>query len=187
MPGQRGKRGRGGYQAPATPAATSGPGALSRRTDGGPAKPQPVRALPGGKFGDRQATVQQQQAAPLASAPPPPAPVAGGGGQEPPVDPMAMVAQAAQNFTTAPLGPFDRPSEYPGEPLTEGLSSGPGAGPEVLGLPPAANPDDLDLQAFARYLPGLEAMANQPTASVATRNFVRRLRGAVPPGQGVPV
>ena len=31
--------GRGGYQAPTNPAAISGPGALSQRTDGGPTQP----------------------------------------------------------------------------------------------------------------------------------------------------
>jgi len=70
---------RGGSRTPTNPAAVSGPGALSQRTDGGAS--QPIRLAPGGPYGQRQALEQTQQAAPLAagtgsgapspSAPPP--------------------------------------------------------------------------------------------------------------------
>ena len=185
-------RGRGGYRKPTDPAPVSGPGGLSKRTDGGPGDKQPLRAIPGGSFGDRQATLDQQRAAPLArasSTPPAAAPAPASPQGAPgaaPVDPMALVRQAAENFTPPNVAPFDRPTDFPAEPVTEGLSTGPGAGPESLGLP-AAPTGDPDLQVLARYLPALEMMANQPTASVATRNFIRRLRGAVPPGQGTAI
>lgn len=59
-------RSRGGYRKPANPAAVSGPGASSARTDGGPG--QPIRVAPGGDYGDRKAMVAQQSAAPMAQA-----------------------------------------------------------------------------------------------------------------------
>lgn len=80
------------------------------------------------------------------------------------------------------LGPLTGPTARPGEPVTAGIDMGPGPGPEALGLA-GANPDDEDLARLAPYLPTLELLANQPNASMATRNFVRRIRGGVPPTQ----
>lgn len=57
--------GVGGYQAPANPAAASGPGELSQRTDSA----QPVREWPDAKYGDNAAFVSQQQGAPLPQSP----------------------------------------------------------------------------------------------------------------------
>lgn len=50
-------------------------------------------------------------------------------------------------------------------------------GPDALALTQQQNADFAD---FASYLPALELMANQPTASVALRNFVRQVRGSLP-------
>lgn len=60
-------RKRGGYQKPERPAAVSGPGALSQRTDRG----QPIRVAPGGNYGERKALEAQQAAAPMATSPAP--------------------------------------------------------------------------------------------------------------------
>lgn len=97
----RRKKGSGGDRTPANPAAVSGPGALSQRTDGpittNPSNAeqarQPVRPIPGGTFGDRQGSIDQQSAAPMAAAPPTPAlspgvAVAGNGGPNLPFDPF---------------------------------------------------------------------------------------------------
>lgn len=46
-------------------------------------------------------------------------------------------------------GPLDRPTERPDEPLTAGIPSGPGPGPEVLG---GMAGDDVGLQLRALYL-----------------------------------
>lgn len=54
--------GRGGYQAPDEPAAVSGPGALSQRTDGR----QPTRELPDAKYGEAKEFREAQQGAPMA-------------------------------------------------------------------------------------------------------------------------
>jgi hypothetical protein len=90
------------------PAMTSGPGALSRRTDGGPASKQAIRYVSGmPNYGDAQALMDMQAAAPMAASPTPgaaPAPVAGG---EP----------AQQGPTTIPIdAPHDPNAPMPTEP-----------------------------------------------------------------------
>lgn len=85
---------RGGRRVPANPAPVSGPGALSERTDGGPA--QPVRSFPAEFQGQRQQLEQLQQSAPLE---------AGGGGV-----PASSPPSAAAEFAGI-LGPTQRPNE----------------------------------------------------------------------------
>lgn len=109
--GRRGGRG-GNDTTPRRPAAVSGPGALSRRTDGGPGA-QPVRPVPAEQHGDRQASVELQQAAPLAAAAPP------GAGAPP---------GAAAPTSPGPIELPDvfAPTARPGEPITTGnLSDSP--------------------------------------------------------------
>lgn len=146
--------GRGGYRRPNNPAPVSGPGALSKRTDGGPG--QPVRTPSGGAYGERQALDQLQQAAPLSASP------GGDVGAPEPAD------------ITAGLVGFDAPTQMPDEPVTAGAALGDGPGPEALGLP---NEPDEDMQRLVSYIPVLEHMANQPGASKAARNLVRQLKG----------
>lgn len=57
---------RGGYRKPEHPAPVSGPGAMSRRTDGGPT--QPVRDLPNPQYGEQQAFHDIQASAPMEGA-----------------------------------------------------------------------------------------------------------------------
>lgn len=146
---------RGGYQQPASPAPVSGPGSLSKRTDGGPGK-QPVRVPSGGAYGDRTNLEQLQQAAPLA------ADTGGDVGAPQPADVGANV-----------IG-FDQPTQQPDVPVTAGAPTGDGPGPEALGLP---NQPDEDLRRLIAYLPVFEHMANQPGSSKAARNLVRQLKG----------
>lgn len=110
--------GKGGYQAPSSPAPVSGPGRLSRRTDGGPS--QPIRQIPGGSYGDRKELTQLQQGAPLAQVPSLPTASQGGGG-----------AVSASPVTPIPLS---APTQRPDEPVTAGAALGPGPGPEALGV-----------------------------------------------------
>jgi len=103
--------GKGGYQAPAHPAAVSGPGRLSQRTDGGPA--QQLRHLPDAQYGEDATFTAQQRSAPLAQVGPPPASQgSAGGGRE--------------------VVGFDAPSARPDEPVTAGAPLGPGPGMEAL-------------------------------------------------------
>jgi hypothetical protein len=143
----------GGYRQPSSPAPVSGPGALSKRTDGGPG--QPVRAPSGGAYGERQQLEQLQQAAPLAES-------AGGVTAGAPVD------------VTADLVGFGAPTQMPDEPVTAGAALGAGPGLEALGLP--SQPGE-DIRRLVAYLPVLEHMANQPGSSRAARNLVRQLKG----------
>lgn len=145
---------RGGERTPSRPAPVSGPGALSKRTDG-----QPLRTPTGMGYGEAGALEQLQRAAPLSATPggDTPVPTAGGGGAAP------------VNVTG-----FGEPTQQPGTPVTAGAALGPGPGLEALGLP--QQPSE-DLKALIGYLPVLEFMANQPGASHAARNLVRTLKG----------
>ena len=147
----------GGYRQPSSPAPVSGPGALSKRTDG-PAGggSQPVRAPSGGAYGDRQELEQLQQAAPLSASPGGDAGAPGGAD------------------VTADLVGFGAASQMPDEPITAGAAAGAGPGLEALGLP---NQPGDDMRKLAMYLPVLEHMASQPGASKAARNLVRQLKG----------
>jgi hypothetical protein len=147
---------RGGYRQPGSPAPVSGPGALSQRTDGGPGK-QPVRVPTGGQYGDATQLQQLQQAAPVAASP---------GGD-------VGAPQPAGDVTDGLIG-FDQPTQQPDVPVTAGADSGPGPGPEALGLP---NQPDDDMRRLIAYLPVFEHMANQPGSSSAARNLVRTLKG----------
>ncbi len=107
----------GGKRTPRNPAPVSGPGKLSRRTDGGP---QQVNAdMTGMDYGDNQDFNDMQASAPMAASKPQlpkdTAPARGGGSMP------------------APTGGLFSPSQRPTEPVTAGASFGPGAssGPPV--------------------------------------------------------
>lgn len=110
--------GHGGYRPPAKPAPVSGPGAHSRRTDGGPA--QSISAAPDQAYGAMKEQQDAQRIAPMGGATPMPhaaaVPQGGGEVQLPP-------------YTGSPFG---APTARPNEPITHGVDIGPGAGPEAL-------------------------------------------------------
>src|SRR5882757_8760460 len=133
----------GGYRQPNNPAPVSGPGAMSKRTDGGPGK-QPVRAPSGGAYGERQNLEQLQQGAPLSASP------GGDAASGSPVD------------QTAGLIGLGEPSQQPDVPVTAGAATGDGPGMEALGLP---NQPDEDMRKLVQYLPVFEHMANQVGSS----------------------
>lgn len=112
-------RRRGGYQRPSQPAAVSGPGALSQRTDG-----KVPQMLPsGGDYGDRKALADQQSAAPISPQGGPQG--ATGGGPTP-------AASGPPGF--GPAGAFS-PTQRPGEPMTAGTDWGDGPGQPANPLP----------------------------------------------------
>ena len=106
--------GRGGYEAPTNPAAISGPGALSQRTDGGPT--QPAKYMPGLGYGQGGQNYDNQVSAPLAGNP--------------------IAAPTAQDMSGEPAPikptPLDAPTQFPDEPGTAGIDRGPGGGSELL-------------------------------------------------------
>lgn len=74
MPNRDKRENRGGKRTPEKPAAVSGPGALSQRTDTktgtNPSNPsQPVRHIPTDTYGESKQLTTQQQSAPMAAAP----------------------------------------------------------------------------------------------------------------------
>lgn len=146
---------RGGYRKPAKPAPASGPGRLSRRTDGGPG--QPVRALSDAAYGEQKTYREDQAGAPLASAP---------GAAQTPAGPLADLSR---------LVPFEAPTQRPGEPVTAGAATGPGPGLDSLGLDQANDPG---IRYMREMLPMLEIAAMLPTSSFEFRQYVRRLRGS---------
>jgi len=96
---------RGGYRKPANPAPVSGPGELSRRTDGA----QPAMEMTGGTYGENQELMDLQTSAPMAQVE---------------TDPSAGAAQAA--MAMPPVTPLFAPSQRPDEPATAGMPFGPG-------------------------------------------------------------
>lgn len=112
----------GGYRQPSNPAPVSGPGMLSKRTDGGaidgmqaPAT-QPQRYIPDLGYGKGKEMMEQQAGAPMAGNTIPQ--------YEPPVVPQSV-----------PLG---APTMFPEEPITAGVDFGPGPGREALRIPNTA-------------------------------------------------
>lgn len=150
--------GHGGYRRPTNPAPVSGPGKLSRRTDGR----QPVRDLPNAKYGESTAFREAQAAAPMSGD-------IGSGG---------MAAQAGG----APMGPdlsgivpLDAPSQRPDEPITAGMPGGLGPGPRI---PQQTSPLTDEQRARLRsYMPVLVILASREDADPNTRQLVRQLRG----------
>ena len=104
--------GQGGYRQPTNPAPVSGPGALSKRTDGGAIdgmqKPntQGAKYMPGLGYGKGGENMANQQSAPMAANPMP-------------------------SFTP-PTVPLSAPTQRPDEPITTGVDVGAGAGSEVM-------------------------------------------------------
>lgn len=142
---------RGGYRKPNNPAPVSGPGALSRRTDGGPVQGAKEMAA-GGKYGERKDLMELQQGAPMQGNPTPsmPAPT------------IATPRQPVTNLFA--------PTERPDEPLTAGAPVGPGRTPqqEVTGR----------YVTVSKYLPALEDMAVSPDAPVSFKNFLQYVKAA---------
>lgn len=140
--------GKGGYQAPNNPAPVSGPGALSQRTDGGPADTQAAQYVSGLPYGEGQAMMNMQQAAPMAAAQAP-----------------------------APIVPLHAPSQRPNEPVTAGANAGPGPDMSSLGLGQRDIAADTNFTAaLASYMPALMHIASQSKTSPETRNIIRQLR-----------
>lgn len=125
---------KGGYRQPFNPAPVSGPGALSKRTDGGAidGMTQPPRYMAGLGYGEG-GNMEQQTGAPLAGNPSP-AP------------------------TLPDLVPLDAPTRRPDEPLTAGVDYGPGPGSEILAsMPNYAPAPSATFRQLAQFDPSGDA------------------------------
>lgn len=140
-----------------TPVA-SGPGALSRRTDTGPA--QKMRDLPNADYGEGATYKDLQKGAALGQS-----------------DPTKGLDQAPQpNPAAGSVIPMGAPSMDPGTPVTAGAAMGAGPGNEALGIVPQSQ---QDMKAQIVNLPVYEYMANQEGAPWALRNLVRKIKASM--------
>lgn len=148
------------------PSATpSLPGAMARRTDGGPASKQAVRYAAGEPGSEDFAALQGQ--ADMAKTP------------EAKPMPQSAITQAAaqgnqQGGQQQPMQnpvqpiPLGAPSQYPTQPVTHGADAGAGAGSEALILP-----DNSQAQ-YQTALQLFQQMASQPNASAAIKYLAQR-------------
>jgi hypothetical protein len=104
---------QGGYRRPSNPAPVSGPGALSRRTDG-----QGARYMAGGEYGEGQEMMDLQTSAPMSKAPE----------QSRMRQPRSSRQVVEEGMSPTPLF---APTERPDEPITAGAPFGPGPGPAM--------------------------------------------------------
>lgn len=152
--------GHGGSRTPGSPAPVSGPGALSKRTDG-----QGTKYVSGLPYGEGQDFVDLQSSAPMAKAASP--------------SPNTRQGSAAATGARLPT-PLGAPTERPDEPLTEGNPMGAGAGEGVLThRPMGAGSREVfkaDAKSLAPYLPGLLRAAEATDAPQGFVRFVRYLR-----------
>lgn len=148
---------QGGRRTPANPAPVSGPGRLSRRTDGGPT--QPSRYMAGLPYGEGADFLDLQSSAPMAAA-----------------NAAAPMMQGGSAGGPGALVPLSAPTQRPDEPLTEGNPLGPGAGAEILATPKPA--DARDRAMLQKYLPQLRQIASQGDAPAGFKAFVQYLNGA---------
>lgn len=143
----------GGARTPSNPAPVSGPGAMSKRTDGGPG--QPIRDPGGLAYGDGQELRSVQGAAPMS-------------GQSP-----QAAALASNGVPLADMSPnLFAPTDAPNEPVTAGLPFGPGPGPSTA-APMPEGPTKARLEAS---LPQLLRAAESPFVSPEFRSLVSYIR-----------
>jgi hypothetical protein len=145
--------GKGGYQAPSSPASVSGPGKYSQRTDGGPEAPD--LTMRQDNYGDTKALADIKGSAPMSSSSAPPPPPQGSAPQ---------------------VTPFGAESENPDEPVTAGADFGAGPGSEVMGL---GMSESADLQKVRKYLPLLQQYLDDDTVPDSVRALYRYVRDAV--------
>lgn len=144
---------RGGYRKPNNPAPVSGPGKLSRRTDGGPGSKQAMKEIRTGKYGESKQLMEQQRGASMAGAP----------------TPTPKVQAPAQRNMPKVTSLFS-PTERPNEPVTAGMSFGPGSN-----MSPVVA-DRSKVTVVGKYLPELEMLAAEEDAPNSFRAFVRAVK-----------
>lgn len=66
------------------------------------------------------------------------------------------------------------PTQRPDEPITAGLSTGPGPGPEVLGL----DPRPMETVQMKKWMPILKPIIDEPDTPESVKMLYRYMRGA---------
>jgi hypothetical protein len=145
---------QGGYRKPGNPAPVSGPGALSRRTDG--------RVAEGFAYGMNKQINEQAAGAPMAKAPSP---------------------MAARSMDVAPqlppVTPLTDPTMNPDESVMAGINMGAGPGAEALMLPNMNDSSAEFNKSISSYYPVLSYIASRPNTSPETRRTLAILMNEV--------
>jgi hypothetical protein len=145
---------QGGYRKPGNPAPVSGPGALSRRTDG--------RVAEGFAYGMNKQINEQAAGAPMAKAATPLA-----------ARPMNVAPQLP------PVTPITAETERPDELVTSGVDGTPGPGSEALMLPDRADSEMEFKRSIEAYYPVLNYIASRPNTSPDTRRVLASLMNGI--------
>jgi hypothetical protein len=144
---------QGGYRKPGNPAPVSGPGALSRRTDG--------RVAEGFAYGMNKQINEQAAAAPLAKAAP----------------------MAARSMNVAPqlppVTPLTDPTMNPDESVMAGINMGAGPGAEALMLPSMNDSSAEFNKSISSYYPVLSYIASRENTSPETRRALAMIMNEV--------
>jgi hypothetical protein len=145
---------QGGYRKPGNPAPVSGPGALSRRTDG--------RVAEGFAYGMNKQINEQAAGAPMAKAPSP---------------------MAARSMNVAPqlppVTPLTDPTMNPDESVMAGINMGAGPGAEALMLPDMNNSSAEFNKSISSYYPVLSYIASRENTSPETRRALAMIMNEV--------
>lgn len=134
---------------------------------------EPVTTAPGQEYGQRSQQRAAQRTVPL--APPPQAGPAAAAPSPSPAGPPGMPPAQSPLMSGEPpadhagLVSFLHPTNRPNEPITAGMASGPGPGPEVLGGVGAAAANGAVEQGTLKSLLG--SLANGPSSSTALRDL----------------
>jgi hypothetical protein len=110
---------QGGMRTPRNPAPVSAPGALSRRTDGGPQQVNP--RMSGMAYGENSDFEEMQAAAPMSASPSA-------------KSPSARSRQATSGSSKSRVPMFSQ-TQRPDEPVTAGAPFGPGPGEAPSPMP----------------------------------------------------
>ncbi len=138
---------------------------VNGRGGNGQSGTQAARYVSGLPYGEGQALMATQEAAPLAAAPS--------------IEQSSMPSGLASAAASQPVIGLNEPSARPDEPVTAGAGMGAGPGMEALGPSPDQTFNkqlQADNQRLVQYLPSLEQMANDPSASNTFRNFIQYLK-----------
>jgi hypothetical protein len=138
---------------------------VNGRGGNGQSGTQAAKYVSGLPYGEGQALMATQEAAPLAAAPS--------------IEQSSMPSGLASAAASQPVVGLNEPSARPDEPVTAGAGMGAGPGMDALGPSPNQTFNkqlQADNQRLVQYLPSLEQMANDPSASNTFRNFIQYLK-----------
>lgn len=144
---------RGGYREPGNPAPVSGPGALSRRTDGGPIQGAKEMSA-NGKYGERKELTELQQGAQMQ-------------GNPIPSTPTPKVTAPKESVTN-----LFAPTQAPDEPITAGAPVGPGR------TPTPASPYAM----IEKYMPQLDTLAAKEDSPESFKIFLGLVKNIIKEG-----